>query len=38
MPMYKLRIPDYLVKFIRTLHPEIKKKIKGALKKYNSGS
>ncbi len=30
--MYKLRIPDYLVKFIRTLHPVIKKKIKVALK------
>jgi mRNA interferase RelE/StbE len=30
--MYKLRIPDHLVKFIRGLHPEIKRKIKGALK------
>lgn len=30
--MYRLRIPDYLVKFIRTLHPELKRKIKGALK------
>ena len=30
--MYKLRIPDYLVKFIRTLHPDIKRKIKGAIK------
>ena len=30
--MYKLRIPYYLVEFIRTLHPDIKRKIKGALK------
>ena len=30
--MYKLRIPDHLVKFIRGLHPEIKRKIKGSLK------
>jgi mRNA interferase RelE/StbE len=30
--MYKLRIPNYLVKFIRTLHPEIKRKIRSALK------
>ena len=30
--MHKLRIPDYLVKSIRTLHPEIKRKIKSALK------
>lgn len=30
--MYKLRIPAHLVKFIRTLHPELKRKIKGALK------
>jgi len=30
--MYKLRTPDYLIKFIRALHPEIKKKIKVALK------
>jgi mRNA interferase RelE/StbE len=30
--MVKLRIPDYLVKSIRTLHPEIKRKIKSALK------
>ena len=30
--MYKLRIPDYLVKSIRTLHPEIKRKVKSALK------
>ncbi|MFC1863664.1 type II toxin-antitoxin system RelE/ParE family toxin [Thermodesulfobacteriota bacterium] len=30
--MYKLRIPEYLVKFIRGLHPELKRKLKGALK------
>jgi len=30
--MYKLRIPEYLVKFIRELHPELKKKIRGSLK------
>lgn len=30
--MVKLRIPDYLVKFLRTLHPEIKRKVKSALK------
>ena len=30
--MYKLRIPDYLVKSIRTLHPEIKRKVRSALK------
>ena len=30
--MYKLRIPDYIVKFIRGLHPELKMKIKGSLK------
>ena len=30
--MYKLRVPDYLVKFIRGLHPDLKKKIKGSLK------
>lgn len=30
--MYKLRIPDFLVKDIRSLHPDIKKKIKNALK------
>ena len=30
--MYRLRIPDYLVKSIRTLHPEIKKKVKSTLK------
>ena len=32
MPMHKLRIPDHLAKFIRGLHPEIKRKIKGSLK------
>ena len=30
--MYKLRIPDHLTEFIRSLHPEIKRKIKGSLK------
>ena len=30
--MYKLRVPDHLVKFIRGLHPEIKRRIKGSLK------
>lgn len=32
MSGYKLRIPDHLVGFIRGLHPEIKRKIKGSLK------
>ena len=32
MPMYKLRVPDHLAGFIRDLHPEIKRKIKGSLK------
>ena len=35
--MYKLRIPDYLVKFIRTLHPELKRKIKVAFKNITEG-
>lgn len=30
--MYRLRIPDHLAKSIRTLHPEIKRKVKSALK------
>jgi mRNA interferase RelE/StbE len=30
--MYKLRIPDYLVKVLHSLHPDIKMKIKSALK------
>lgn len=30
--MYKLRVPDHLEKFIRSLHPEIKRKLKGSLK------
>ena len=30
--MVRLRIPDYLVKFIGSLHPGLKRKIKGALK------
>jgi mRNA interferase RelE/StbE len=32
MSMYKLRVPDHLAEFIRGLHPEIKRKIKGSLK------
>ena len=32
MPMYRLRIPHFLVKFIRGLHPDLKKKIKESLK------
>ena len=31
--MVNLRIPDHLVKFIRTLHPEIKRKVKSALRR-----
>ncbi|MGD9160320.1 MAG: type II toxin-antitoxin system RelE/ParE family toxin [Desulfobacteraceae bacterium] len=30
--MYKLRIPEYLANDIRSLHPDIKKKVKHALK------
>ena len=32
MSGYKLRVPDHLVGFIRGLHPEIERKIKGSLK------
>jgi mRNA interferase RelE/StbE len=32
MPMFKLRIPDHLVRGIRSLHPDIKRKVKSALK------
>lgn len=32
MPMYKFRVPDHLAEFIRSLHPELKRKIKGSLK------
>jgi len=32
MSLYSLRVPDRLVGFIRSLHPELKKKIKGSLK------
>ena len=32
MSGYKLRVPDHLVGFIRGLHPEIRRKIKGSLK------
>jgi mRNA interferase RelE/StbE len=30
--MYTLRVPDHLAEFIRGLHPEIKRKVKGSLK------
>ena len=30
--MHELRIPDHLVELIRSLHPEIKGKIRGSLK------
>ena len=30
--MNRLRVPEHLVKFVRGLHPEIKRKIKGSLK------
>jgi mRNA interferase RelE/StbE len=30
--MYKLRVPDHLVEFLRGFHPELKRKIKGSLK------
>ena len=30
--MYKHRVPDYLTEFIRGLHPQIKRKIKGSVK------
>jgi mRNA interferase RelE/StbE len=30
--MYKLRVPDHLVKSIRGLHPGIKRKVRGGLK------
>jgi mRNA interferase RelE/StbE len=30
--MNKIRVPEHLVEFIRGLHPEIKRKIKGSLK------
>ena len=29
--MYKLRVPDYLARDIRSLHPDIKKKVRSAL-------
>jgi mRNA interferase RelE/StbE len=28
---YKLRVPDGLAEFVRTLHPELKKKVKASL-------
>ena len=30
--MYRLKIPDYLVRFIRGQHPELKRKIKESFK------
>jgi len=30
--MYRLRVPNHLAEFIRGLHPEIKRKIKGSFK------
>ena len=30
--MYRLRVPDHLAGFVRGLHPEIKRKIRGSLK------
>jgi len=30
--VYRLRVPDHLAGFVRGLHPEIKRKIRGSLK------
>jgi mRNA interferase RelE/StbE len=30
--LYKLRVSDEMARFIRSMHPELKRKIKGALK------
>lgn len=32
MSVSRLRVPDHLVGFVRGLHPEIKRKIRGSLK------
>ncbi len=32
MSFYRLRVPDQIVGFVRALHPDIKRKIKGSLK------
>ena len=32
MLMYRLRVPNHLAEFIRGLHPEINRKIKGSFK------
>ncbi len=32
MSFSRLRVPDHLVEFVRGLHPEIKRKIRGSLK------
>ena len=30
--MYRLRVPDHIARFIRGLHPEIKRKLRGSLR------
>ena len=32
MSVYRLRVPDHLAGFVRSLHPEIKRKVRGSLK------
>ncbi len=34
--LYKLRVTEEIARFIRSIHPEIKRKIKGALKIISS--
>jgi mRNA interferase RelE/StbE len=34
--LYKLRVTDEMERFIRSLHPELKRKLKGALKIISS--
>jgi mRNA interferase RelE/StbE len=34
--LYKLRVTDEMARFIRSLHPELKRKLKGALKIISS--
>ncbi|MFH1674051.1 MAG: type II toxin-antitoxin system RelE/ParE family toxin [Pseudomonadota bacterium] len=29
--MYKLRVPDHIVKLVRSMHPRLKKKVKASL-------
>lgn len=31
-PTYKLRVPNHLVRLIRTMHPNLKRKVKASLK------